>query len=380
LGRHEAHVRRDDETTEATTDTLTFGVEEEYLIVDRETGALAARSDALVDAAAAIVGDAAGPELNSCQIEVASGVCHDLRELRDDLTRLRRLLSTAAADLGSAIAATGTHPFSSWEDQRVNAAVPRYRRIEERYQVMARQQVICGCHVHVGIEDDDLRIEVMNRARPWLPVLLALSANSPYWHGVDTGFASYRTEVWERWPTAGFPPHVSTKGEYDEAVRRLVAIDAIEEETQVYWYLRPSARYPTVEFRACDVCLDVEDAVAIAALIRALAWTCARDAINGVDPIDPPLEAMSAAMWRAARYGLDGSLVDARCTRTQVAASSVCDLLTYVQHGLDAHGDSERVQTRVAWILEWGNGARAQRSACDPSATVDLIVRRTQPA
>ena len=147
--------------------------------------------------------------------------------------------------------------------------------MDDAYQIVARQQVICGCHVHVGIADRDLAVAVMNRVRPWLPALLALSANSPYWQGLDTGFASYRLQVWQRWPTSGMPPELADRQEYDELVDDSTTVDAIEDATFLYWYVRPSARYPTLEFRVCDVCLDVDDAVALAGLVRALAWTCA---------------------------------------------------------------------------------------------------------
>jgi carboxylate-amine ligase len=361
---------------------MTFGVEEEFLIVDLSTRALAPASVELVDKATASMGPTVSPELNRCQIEIASGVCETIEQLYVDLRNARKALGSAAESLGCAITATGTHPFSSWEDQRVNTAIERYRRMEERYQVVARQQVICGCHVHVGIDDPDLAIEVMNRSRRWLPALLALSANSPFWHGVDTGFASYRTQVWQRWPTSGMPPRMGSRAEYDALIHELELVDAIEDATYVYWYVRPSARYPTVEFRPCDVCLDVEDTVAIASLIRALAWTSARDAQAGVVVVPRSVEAMNAAIWRAARFGTEGALVAATGPTTHHASLAIDELLTYVAEGLDVHGDGAFVAEQIATILERGNGAMSQRrvaaaSGGDLVAVVDHLVDRT---
>jgi glutamate---cysteine ligase / carboxylate-amine ligase len=357
-------------------------VEEEFLVVDRTTRALAPCSDKLVSAARPTMGESVSPELNLCQIETASVVCSTTDELRADLVKTRGDLGRAAASIGCAIAATGTHPFSSWEDQRVNAGIARYHEMEERYQVVARQQVICGCHVHVGIDDPELAIDVMNRSRPWLPTLLALSANSPFWHGVDTGFASYRTQVWQRWPTSGMPPTMPDRAAYDSLIHELETIDAIQDATYVYWYVRPSARYPTVEFRPCDVCLDVEDTVAIAALVRALAWACARDALAGAPSVTRSSETMNASIWRAARYGIEGELVDARAMTTQPAQDAIHALLTYAAEGLEAHGDAQLVRDQIGTILGRGNGAIGQRRAHaradgDAVAVVDHLIERT---
>lgn len=172
------------------------------------TGELSPTSEAALATAHSTMNESVTGELNRCQIEIASTVCESSDQLRTNLSDLRRELGAAVRSIGAEIIAVGTHPFSSWEDQLVNDSSERFERMEERYQAIARQQIICGCHVHVGIDDPDLAVEIMNRSRPWLPTLLALSANSPYWHGVDTGYASYRTQVWHRWPTSGMPPTV----------------------------------------------------------------------------------------------------------------------------------------------------------------------------
>jgi carboxylate-amine ligase len=357
-------------------------VEEEFLVVDPISRSLAGRSDEVVAAARQAMGDTVTPELNLCQIEIASDVCRTMDQLHLDLRTARDKLAQAAASIGCGVVASGSHPFSSWEQQCVNRAIDRYARMEERYQVIARQQVICGCHVHVGIEDPELAIEVMNRSLVWLPGLLALSANSPYWHGIDTGFASYRTEVWERWPTSGMPPPVADRAHYDALIDELREIDAIEDATHLYWYVRPSVHYPTVEFRPCDVCLDVEDTVTVAALIRALAWTTAREALAGRPLTRRSHAATNGAFWRAARYGLDDGLVDANELAVRPARDVIAALLAYVAEGLEAHGDLAAVNEQVAVILRRGNGAERQRRAKaagrgSSEAVVDFLLART---
>jgi glutamate---cysteine ligase / carboxylate-amine ligase len=362
---------------------MTVGVEEEFLVVDADTGALVPRAHELLVAAQPGLGEHVAPELNLCQIEVDSVVCRTLDEVASDLGRLRRGLAAAGAPLGVAIAALGTHPSSSWRDQRVNPHRERYLEMERRYQIVCRQQVICGCHVHVGVDDPELAIEITNRARPWLPVLLALTANSPYWSGIDTGFASYRTQVWQRWPTAGMPPLLGSRAEYDRLVAELLAIEAIEDPTFLYWYIRPSARYATVEFRVCDVCLAPADATAVAGLVRALAWTCAREAVDGTAAPTRSRDALEVAMWRAARYGLSGDLVDPQVPGATPVDAAVGALLDHVRDGLEAHGDDVLVPELVAAILARGNGADQQRQARarrgDLVDVMDLVLAQTVP-
>ncbi len=363
------------------TDSITLGVEEEFLVVDRESGDLIPGADRLFPAAREELGDDVASELNLCQIEVGTPVCTTLAEVRTELVRLRRGLGVAAAQVDAGVVAVGTHPFGRWQDQRVDVTNERYRRMEEAYRIVARQQIICGCHVHVGIADGDLAVATMNRARPWLSVLLALSANSPFWQGVDTGYASYRLQVWQRWPTSGMPPWLASGAEFRELVDQLEAIDAIEDPTFLYWYLRPSMRWPTLEFRACDVCLAVDDTVAIAGLVRALAWTCAREAIDEAPEHCPRPEVMEAAMWRAGRYGLGGRLVSPTEMTTRPAVDVVGEMLTYVRDGLDFHGDWFEVSNLVAAMLASGDGAWRQRAAFarhqDPRDVISYAIDAT---
>jgi len=342
------------------------------------------RSHEIVPPAQDLLGDEVGPELNLCQIEVGTPVCRSLDELRGHLVRLRRQLATVSSGFDLGITATGTHPFTSWRHQQIDLRSDRFTRMDDVYQIVARQQVICGCHVHVGIDDPDLAIEVMNRVRPWLSVLLALSANSPYWQGLDTGYDSYRLQVWQRWPTSGMPPQLAGRVAFDRMVADLEAIDAIEDATFLYWYVRPSVRYPTLEFRLCDVCLHVDDATAVAGLVRALAWTTAREALAERPVTTPTLEVMAASTWRAGRYGLDDRLVSPVSTTLLPAVEVVSELLDHIREGLEAHGDWDDVRSWIARILRDGNGASRQRAAFARngamSDVLQCIARETVPA
>lgn len=342
---------------------ITFGVEEEFFLVDGMTGGLVAGSARVLPAARERLGKAVTSELNLCQIEADTPVCTTLEELRTELGRLRAGLLEAAQEEGAAVVALGTHPFSEWESQRINDNDPRYAVLEERYEVLARQQIICGCHVHLGLGDRDAEIPVLNSIRPWLPVLLALSANSPFWDGADTGYASYRTQMWARWPTAGMPPDLRDRDHYEALVAELVSAGAIPDATQLYWFARPSARFPTLEIRICDVCLCIDDAVAIAGLVRGLAWACAVAHECGAAMPAMTTPVLDAAVWRAARFGLGGELIHPATGEPAPAPEVVQALLDVARPGLEAHGDIDEISGLVARLLTDGTGADRQRAA-----------------
>ncbi len=340
---------------------LTFGIEEEYLLVDSQSGALVPRSREVLAAGADI--DALESELNRCQVEIATGVCRDLAHAEGELVGLRAAVTEAGAGSGTRPSAMASHPFSSWEDQEVNTDKERYARLVDTYRQIAWQQAICGCHVHVGIEDPDLRIAVMDRVRPWLAVLLALSANSPYWQGTDTGYASYRSIVWQPWPTAAMPPRLENNRNYDAMVAELTAIEAIENPHSLYWYVRPSAAFDTLEFRVCDVCPSAAEAVTLAGLIRALVAVTSAEVTTGAPHSAASHPALESAMWRAARYGLDGTLVDPTRRALEPALAVVRQLVDFVRPGLEEVGDTARVVAGVDAIVTGGNGAARQRAA-----------------
>ena len=361
---------------------VTLGVEEEFLLVDSGSCELVPRADLVFPRAREILDGAVATELNLCQIETDTRVCESLGDVRRELVRLRRGLAEAAAAETTEIAATGTHPFSRWEDQQVDTSRRRYARMEEEYQLVAREQIICGCHVHVGLGDPEV-VAVMQRTRPWLPILLALSANSPFWQGEDTGYDSYRLQVWRRWPTAGMPPILSDRPEFDRLVEEMQSAGAISDPTHLYWFVRPSARFPTLEFRVCDVCLGVDDTVAVAGIVRALAWTCAQEGPEAPEAADDQRrEILNAAMWRASRFGLGESLLHPVELEPRPAGEVVNFLLDSIRPGLEEHGDWDEVSSLTRRILVDGNGASRQRSAFrdgDGKAVAAYVTRETLP-
>ncbi len=339
--------------------TMTLGVEEELHVVDLATGALVPRGDEVLAAARPALGERVTRELNLCQVETATPVCHDLAEVHAAVQEARTALLDAAAPEGLGVIAAGTHPFGRWEDQEIDRSRPRYRALERTYETLAREQIICGCHVHVGFEDVEDRFPALAQVRSWLPVLLALSANSPHWQGEDTGYASFRHQVWRRWPTAGLPPDLNSSAEYERVVRELVDAQVVADGTFLYWDVRPSERYPTLEIRAFDTCLRAEDVTALAGAVRALLWSSV-DGGRSLEPLRP--EVLDASLWRASRYGVEAELVSPLSGQVVPAREVVEALLEHCHEGLEAHGDTEVVTAGLHRILTRGSGASDQRS------------------
>lgn len=353
---------------------FTLGVEEEYLVLNATTRAPVPEGELLVRRARPQLGDAVHTELQLAQLEVSTAVCATLGEVRDELCRLRGEVAAVAATGGAVIAAAGSHPFATWREHAHITPTETYLKLERDYQQLAREQLICGCHVHVGIADAELAVQVMNRARPWLSVVLALAANSPFWAGSDTGYASYRTEIWRRWPTAGTPEVFEDRAEYDRLVQALMATGSIDAPARIYWDVRPSARYSTLEFRVTDVCLTVDEAVMVAGLIRALARACALDAAAGAPLPCPRPELLRAATWRAARYGVEADLVDVLGQREVRAADLVRALLEALRPVLDDAGEWAELSDLIATTLARGTGAARQRAAYARRGSVDDVI------
>ncbi len=358
---------------------FTIGVEEEFLVVDGATGVLRPEGPALLPAARERLGKAVHPELHSSQLEINTAVGKTLADVRADVERLRHGLATFVAERGYRLAATGTHPFSAWtDDPDVN---PKYEVVEEEYQHLAREQIICGVHVHVGIDDPEVAITVVNGAGPWLSPIVALAANSPFWSGRDTGYASYRTELWRRWPTAGTPGRFVDRADYESVVELLFHTGSIDDHARIYWDVRPSAKFPTVEFRVADVGLTVDDTVMVAGLVRGLAATVAAEA-SPAHRVRPEL--LRAATWRAARYGIGGDLVDAEAGEAVPARELIGRFLDRIRAALVDLGDWEEVSDLVGRLLAEGTGADRQRrvheETGDLRSVLDFVVEKTDPA
>ncbi len=352
---------------------FTVGVEEEYQVVDTASGELSEQAGAVLEEARRRLGDAAQPELLRSQVEAGTPVCETLAEVRRELVRMRRAMLDAAERVGCRIVSSGTHPRSSWRGQEVTPK-QRYRALESEGRQVAKETLIFGTHVHVACGDEETTVGVMNRSRPWLPALLALSASSPFWEGDDTGFASYRTILFRRWPTAGAPLGFRDRAEYDALVAALTATGTIPDATRLYWDMRPSARYPTLEFRVADACPTVDETVMIAGLTRGVAMRAERDHTAGAAPVDLRHELLEAAIWQAARDGLDGELVDLDPPGRVPAALLVERLLEHVRPGLEERGEWAEVEGLVRRTLARGNGATRQRAALQRRGRLEDVV------
>jgi carboxylate-amine ligase len=353
----------------------TVGVEEEYQLLRPASRTPAGDPDRVPAPEEGV--DA---ELKLSMREVQTSPVTRLEDVRRELAARRRQAREQAEAAGLMVVAAGTVPLADW--QRVPLTPEqRYADIERHAAQLAREQLVCGCHVHVGVEERDLAVAVADRARPWLPLLLALSASSPYWDDRDTGYASYRATVWDRWPVAGIPPVTGDAAGYDELADALLATGAILDRKQLYWDIRPSEGQPTVEFRVADVCTRLDDAVLQVALCRALALTAEGEADAGVPPLDVPDAVIRAAKWRAARYGVDGALVDIEAGGTAPARDVLDRFLTRLRPALEATGDREEAEEHVARILRDGSSADLQRRAFETAGrledVVDVLVRTT---
>ncbi|MBA3268286.1 MAG: glutamate--cysteine ligase [Acidimicrobiia bacterium] len=361
---------------------FTLGVEEEFLLVDPETRRLVPRAAGVVPAAqvAAGSGHNVEHELQRSQIETGTGICHSLEDLRTELVGLRRAAADAADQSGCRIASAGTHPLTPDGDDQVTPK-QAYLRLEQDYQIVMREQIVCGCHVHVGVADAEVAVQVLNRVRAWLPVVAALAVNSPFWMGEDTGYASFRTEIWRRWPTSGSPEPFASRSAYDALVDELRRTAAIDDPARIYWDVRPSARYDTLEFRMADACLTVDETVMVAAIVQGLVRTLHSQVLAGDRPVYPRPELLRAATWRAARYGTEGDLIDLEHLESVPAAELVARLLAVIRPALEETGGWNDTVALVNRTLANGTGAVRQRRAFARAGrladVVDLVVTET---
>lgn len=357
--------------------TRTVGVEEEFLLVQSGSPLLAAAGSQVVAEAETITEGRFDEEFKQQQAELGSAPHHDISSLHHDLVARRSELAAAAAERGVRLLASATSPL----DERVSTtADARYEQMMEMFGRLAEVQLACGMHVHVSIDSPEEGVAVLDRIRGWLPVLVALSANSPFVAGEDTGYASYRTVLWGQWPTAGVPDLFGSVEGYQRARDALIASGAVLDEPMICFDARLSARYPTVEIRVCDVCADVRDASTIAALARALVSTAAEQAAAGIAAPQIRSEMLRAISWRAARWGTEEQLVDPRTGTPMPAWELIEDLVDLVGPALKSAGDDELVREGLARIRERGTGARLQREAYATGgidAVVEALVERT---
>lgn len=340
----------------------TVGVEEEFLLVD-----LAGVPVGVATAAA----EAAPVELELMQqmLETGTQPCLAAGDLAGQLAHRRRSAALAATEVGARLVAVGTSPLPGAPTITPN---PRYERMTEAFGLTAREQLTCGCHVHVEVSDDEEGVAVIDRLGPWLSCLLALSANSPFWQGIDTGYASYRSQVWRRWPTAGPAGPFGSARAYADTVDGLLATGAALDPAMVYFDARLSHHYPTVEVRIADVCLRQADALLLAVLVRALVETAARDALAGAAAPGTRLELLRAASWRAGRHGLGDTLVSPATGRTAAAAAVVEALLVHVRPVLADQGEWDLVRELWSELRQRGTGSDEQRRRA-PAGLAEVV-------
>jgi carboxylate-amine ligase len=295
-------------------------------------------------------------------VESNSRVHTSLTELRADLADLRRDLATAAASVGAGLLAAGTAPLQG-DDALRTYPKERYLEMSEEFPSLEREQAVAGVQTQVGIADRDVAVQVVSRAQRFTPVMLALAASSPFWEGEDTGYASWRTRVWERWPSAGPTAAFGSAAEYDATVDALLAGGTIRDRGMVYFDVRLSAHQPTVEFRVCDAVDRLDDVVMLAGLWRAVAMTCLAEISSQGSAPPPRIETVAGARWRAARSGLSGRLVDPVSGEAVPAAAAVASFLDVVRPALEETGDRVYVEDRIAAVLADGGPAARQRAA-----------------
>jgi carboxylate-amine ligase len=335
-------------------------VEEELLLVDPETGEPRALSAAVL---ARVSQDPADQdvfekELHDQMLEFATHPQSDMERLWAEIVRCRKEAARHAGEIGCAVAALATSPLPVSPAVGMNH---RYQWMADEYGIATQEQLVLGCHVHVAVDSDDEAVAVVDRVRPWLAVLNALSANSPFWQGKDTGYNSYRSRVWQRWPSAGPTEIFGSAEAYHRRVTDMLATGAILDDAMVYFDARLSRRYPTVEIRVSDVCLHADTAVLVATLARGLVETAAREWRKGLEPVDHSVSLLRLADWRAARSGLTQELLHPATMRRMPAETVVRALLDHVSDALADTGDLERAQQACADLLRHGNGAQVQR-------------------
>ncbi|MEV8155587.1 glutamate--cysteine ligase [Streptomyces fradiae] len=350
------------------------GVEEELLLVDRENGEPRALSHAVLAAASR---DPRGneevfeSELQRQQLEYATSPRTDMGDLAEEIRRWRAEAARHAEGVDASVAALATSPL---EVSPTLGTDERHLWLQEHFGLTTQEQLTCGCHVHVSVESDEEGVAVLDRIRPWLPVVLALSANSPFWQGEDSGYASYRNRVWGRWPSAGPVEVFGSADRYHQQVADMIASGALLDEGMVYFDARLSKAYPTVEIRVADVCLDASTTVLLATLLRGLVDTAAREWRDGVPPTRHGVALLRLATWRAARSGLEGELIHPETMRPAPAEAVVRALFDHVREALDANGDTAGAQKALAELLDGGNGARVQRRILHRTGSLRSVV------
>lgn len=353
--------------------SLTIGIEEEYQIVDPETRELTSYITQFLQGDHSILHHKTiKPELHQSSVEIGTKVCESVQDARADLVELRCMVDDMARSEGMRIAAAGSHPFSVWQTQEITP-LERYQGLLEDLQELARQTLIFGMHVHIGIEDQEFMIDAMNTLKYFMPHMLALSTSSPFWEGRQTGLKSYRSAMFKRFPRTGLPGEFSSHADYQSYVDIMVAAGSIPNASKIWWDLRPHHEYPTLEFRICDLCTSVDDAICCAALFQALVLKHYKMRQDNITFRRYPMGMVEENKWRALRYGVEGKLVDFGRQEELPTKTLLTELVGFVDDVLDDLGTRNEVE-HVFTILERGTSATRQIKVFEETGDVRKVV------
>jgi glutamate---cysteine ligase / carboxylate-amine ligase len=361
--------------------TFTIGIEEEYQTVDPETRDLRSHIHAeILEKGKMILQERVKAEMHQSVVEVGTSVCGSIKEAKAEVKKLRRNMVRLAKENGLRLASAATHPFGDWRDQAIHPD-ERYKNIVEDLQLVARANLIFGLHVHVGIEDRETAIHMMNHARYFLPHMLALSTNSPFWLGMNTGLKSYRCKVFDKFPRTNIPDYFPSWGEYENFIKLLIKTNCIDNAKKIWWDIRPHPFFNTIEFRVCDIPMRADETIALAALIQATVAKLYKlyTANQGFRLYRRAL--IMENKWRASRYGLDGKLIDFGKQKEVPARDLVREYLEFVDDVVDELGSREELNY-IHQILEKGSGADRQlrvfQETGDLKKVVDYIIEETE--
>lgn len=362
--------------------SLTIGIEEEYQIIDPESRELRSFITQFIDNGRIIMVEREiKPELHQSMVELGTPVCTTVAEAQDELIKQRSFISRLAREKGLEIVASATHPFSRWIDQPVTP-FPRYLGVLEEMQVLAQRLLIFGMHIHIGIEDRAFAVDTMNVVRYMLPHILALSTSSPFWLGRRTGLKSYRSVIFQDFPRSGIPDICRSEADYDSIVRTLVNTGCIPDASKIWWDVRPHHKYPTLEFRICDICTRIDEAIAIVAIFQALVlwlWKLRR---SNVTFRVYRRDLIEENRWRASRYGLDGKMIDFGKGAEASTRALIRELLELVAEELDELGTAAYIQPIESMLLHGTSADRQLRifdsTDGDLKAVVDHLIEETK--
>ena len=359
---------------------FTLGIEEEFQIVDPVTRELRSHVSEILDEGRLLLGEKIKPEMIQSMIEVGTGVCANIQEAREDISKLRCIISSLARKKNLEIVAASTHPFSKWSEQEIYEH-DRYKLLVDELQMVARSLLIFGVHVHVGVGDLDRRIHIMNAARYFLPHVLAMSTSSPFWLGFNTGLKSYRCEVFKKFPRTDIPDHFESYQQFQSYVDLLIKMNCIQDGTKVWWDIRPHSKFPTLEFRICDIPTRVDDTIAIAALFQAICAKLHQLIDKNLGFREYRRMYIQENKWRAVRWGLQGKLLDLGKQKEVPAVDLIRELLDFVDDVVDEL-DSRKEIEHIHTILERGTSADEQlriytENDNDFAPVVDMLIKNT---